>query len=237
MGNYYEKMKEKYSDETMEFLKLKKYIPMIKYGLISETDWQTIQKTIDLILHKNSQEYIYVTEIGLFNCETSSAIFDYIESKSWECVYTGIDNEKDKPIDAPFWMRFIKGNSNEVYNQINDGSQDLIIFDGDHTLIGVISDFFAYTDKVKVGGYIAFHDTGRHIKPFKDFQHGDKENPDAYISVRKSLDKIGLFQKRIELDENHGWDMMNQRSDWKLIFDEADENNEAGGVCVFKKVF
>jgi len=207
---------------------------MIKYGLISETDARCLEKTIDLILHKNSQEYIYVTEIGLFDCGTSNAIFNYIEKKSLECVYTGIDNNKDKQVIVPFWMKFIQGNSNEVYNQLSDNSQDLIFVDGDHSLIGVISDFYAYADKVKVGGYIAFHDTGRHIKPFKDFQHGDKENPDAYISVKKALQKIGLLYPDNFSDRKH---LHHAMYDWELVFDEADENDEAGGICVFKKLF
>lgn len=130
------------------------------------------------------------------------------------------------------------GNSSEVYNQLEDNSQHLILCDGDHSLIGVISDFFAYADKVKAGGYFAFHDTGRHIKSFKDFQHGDRENPDAYISVRKALEKIGMFK-------DAGYDLINGgvsprymgNHGFRLIFDEADPNDEAGGITVFKKLY
>src|ERR1700733_9306773 len=192
---------------------------MIKYGLISETDARALEKTIDLICNEFGKAEINVTEIGLYNCATANGICDYLSLKGVHWKYTGIDNEKDKEINPPLWIKYIKGNSTEVYNQIEDNSQHLIFIDGDHSLIGVISDFYAYAGKVKEGGYLAFHDTGKHIKPFKDFQHGDKDNPDAYISVRKALNKIGLF--------NH--------PEWELIFDEADENNEAGGICVFLK--
>jgi hypothetical protein len=75
---------------------------------------------------------------------------------------------------------------------------------------------------------MAFHDTGKHIKLFKDFQHGDKTNPDAYISVRKALSEIGLLAyPPSEIHETLGW---------KLVFDEADETDLAGGICVFKKL-
>lgn len=198
----------------------------IQYGLISKTDSLTLEKTIDLICDELDKGFIYsikVTEIGLFDCGTAGGIWEYIiRIKNQSVDYTGIDNESIKVVNIPQWMRFIKGNSNEVYNQLQDNSQHLIFIDGCHCFAHVISDFYCYADKVKVGGYLAFHDTGKHIKPFKDFQHGDKDNPDAYISVRKALGKIGLLAQQIY---------------WQLIFDEADETDEAGGITVFKKLY
>lgn len=221
---------------------------MIKYGLISETDARTLEKTIDLIcLHENDFK-INVSEIGLYNCSTSLGLIDYIKSKNFIVDYTGIDNLKDKTTDyimqnSSIYNQLIIGNSNEVYNQIEDNSQHLIFIDGCHCFAHVVSDFFCYAPKVKAGGYLAFHDTGKHIKPFKDFQHGDKDNTDAYISVRKALSAIGLL-------DTYGWDkidyMINEviqdkaairQPNWKLIFDEADGTNEAGGVTIFKKLY
>lgn len=196
---------------------------MIKYGLISDTDARTLEKTLDLVI-KKFKTYVHITEIGLYNCETSKGIYKYLDDKGVIFEYTGIDNEKDKPVDTPYWMESIVGDSNEVYHQLDDESQHLIFIDGCHCFAHVVSDFFCYAPKVKKGGFIAFHDTGKHIKPFKDFQHGDKENPDAYISVRKALLAIGMFLPV----SNFGFN---------LIFDEADETNEAGGICVFKKLY
>lgn len=225
---------------------------MIKYGLISETDARTLEKTIDLVCRSEFiGQDINVCEVGVYDGQTSRGIYEYVRSRgygasstnslmnfrNYNCNYTGIDNEKDKPILKPFpECKLIIGNSTEVYNQIEDNSQHLIFIDGDHSLIGVISDFFAYSRKVKNCGYFAFHDTGRHIKSFKDFQHGDKENPDAYISVRKALTKIGMFhdagydmeaiKKGVRYVGNHGF---------RIVFDEADETDDAGGIIVFKK--
>lgn len=214
---------------------------MIKYGLISNTDARTLEKTIDLICNGFNGEIIRITEIGLYNCETSNGIMDY----AWQqhpadiksVFYTGIDNQKDKEIIAPEWMNLIIGNSNEVYNQLEDNSQHLIFVDGCHCFAHVISDFFCYADKVKVGGCIAFHDTGKHIAPFKDFQHGDKNNPDAFISVRKALNKIGMLDDFSDNNQTvHFW-KAGELDNWELIFDEADETNKAGGICVFKKLY
>ena len=210
----------------------------IKYGLISQTDARVLEYTIDLICDEFKDEIIKVTEIGIYSGQTSKGIWDYVlDNKKRLLNLKGIDNKKDGeeiiyfPINP--YTELIIGNSNEVYNQLPDEGQHLIFIDGCHCFAHVVSDFFCYAPKVKKGAYLAFHDTGKHIAKFKDFQHGDKENPDAYISVRKALEKIGLF-------ELHEYPMM---KDWignfgfELIFDEADETNPAGGICVFKKLY
>lgn len=190
------------------------------YGLISETDAKCIEKTIDLI----QADIVSVLEIGLFNCETSKGIKSYIESKGKKVVYTGIDNQRDKKIDKPDWMWFILGNSSEVYNEIANESKHLVFIDGLHTFPGVVSDFYCYSQKVKRNGFIVFHDTGFHIDPLHGWQGvGRKDDPDMCLGgVRKALKKIGLLD--------------NKFPGWRLVFDEADVKDLAGGVCVFKKI-
>lgn len=220
---------------------------MPKYGLISETDARVLEKTIDLICEDFITQEIKVLEIGVYNGATSNGVKEYIESKGRIPVITGIDNFRDgeKLVFYPSGAVLINGNSNEVYWKVEDFSQHLIIVDGCHSFSSVISDYFCYKNKVRVDGYMAFHDTGRHIKPFKDFQHGDRHNPDAYISVRKALTEIGLLDDNnhllyesdgIALDvkcHNLGF---HGAIGWELVFDEADVENEAGGFCVFKKL-
>lgn len=212
----------------------------IKYGLISATDAAVLEKTIDLICEASPNEIVNVTEIGLYSGQTSEALSKYIGLvKHRVFFYTGIDNGKDGEElkhFPDFNSRLILGNSNEVYNQIEDNSQHLIFVDGCHCFSHVVSDFFCYAPKVKAGGYLAFHDTGKHIKPFNDYQHGDKENPDAYISVRKALKSIGLVDYFYSYGEG-GTPIPIKHYGWELIFDEADPENEAGGVCVFKKLY
>lgn len=211
---------------------------MIKYGLISETDARTLEKTIDLICDEFPNEMLRTLEIGVYSGLTSKAIIQYIFNvKKRYTWHIGIDNNKDgQPMTDWFEAAtFISGNSSEVYNQIEDNSQYLIFVDGCHCMSCVISDYFLYGEKVKVGGYFAFHDTGRHIKPFKDFQHGDKNNEGAYISVRKALEYCGAFGYWNYPKDYHGEKKGNDR--WELVFDEADETNEAGGICVFKRLY
>jgi len=216
---------------------------MIKYGLISQTDARTLEKTIDLICTAWPDEIINICEIGLYNCETSIGLMNYYWQHHITDIksinYIGIDNQKDKAIIAPEWMNLIIGNSTEVYNQIPDNSQHLIFVDGLHTFAGVIADFFCYAPKVKVGGYMTFHDTGKHIIPTHGWQGvGDENDPDMCLGgVRKALEKMGLLESEKGLLE-FDWDF-NRGSigNWELIFDEADINDQAGGICVFKKLY
>lgn len=212
---------------------------MPKYGLISKVDASVIEKTLDFIISKFPEEDIYTTCVGIFDGDTDRGIHEYLLQKGVFNYHTAIDNEKDKPVLNPHQdCKLIIGNSNEVYNQLDDESQHFIFIDGNHSLPSVIADFFCYASKVKIGGFLLFHDTGRHIKPMKDYQRmGSLEDPDMYISVRRALARIGLF-------EDAGYDLFpsGEVSDrylgghgFRLIFDEADQNDEAGGVCVFMK--
>lgn len=190
-------------------------------GLISELDSQTLE-TVIRIIAAETPFYVSVTEIGLFNGQTGLGISSLLKELKVDFELIGIDNEKDKPlVEMPHYTRIIKGNSSEVYYELDDNSQDLIFIDANHSYAHVVQDFFCYMDKVCVEGYMAFHDTGRHIKPLSGYQSGAIDNPDSYIAVRKALKKIGLLDNKFE--------------GWELVFDRADESDEFGGVCVFKK--
>lgn len=207
----------------------------IKYGLISKTDARTLEKTIDLIAKENKNGFINILEVGCYSGETGNGMREYVRSKGLECFLTGIDNSRDGEKLRFEYDLFINGNSNEVYNKIPDSSQHLIFQDACHCFACTASTFFCYAPKVKAGAYLAFHDTGEHIKSFKDFQHGDKENPDAYISVRKALAAVGAYEyDKQEPTIDHAY---SQWTNWELIFDEADPENEAGGITVFKKLY
>ena len=219
---------------------------MIKYGLISGTDARTLEKTIDLIfdnaefssiVFNGSFNTLNILEVGCYAGCTGNAMKLYCESKSGHPMVklTGIDNNKDGETIRFKYDNLIVGNSNEVYNQIPDNSQHLIFIDGCHTFPAVIADFFCYAPKVKPGAYFAFHDTGSHINPLHGWQGvGDKNDPDFCLGgVRKALKEIGLFAV-VDAKTN---DIYSLNGEWELIFDEADPNDEAGGITVFKRLY
>lgn len=212
---------------------------MIKYGLISETDARTIEKTIDLVCNGYEQgEVIRTTCIGIFDGDTDRGIHEYTLAKGFNHIHTAIDNAKFFEIKNPFSeCNLIIGNSIEVAYLIPNNSQDFIFVDGCHAFPYVISDFFCFADKVKVVAYMAFHDTGSHIKPFTGYQDvGSKEDANMYISVRKALEMVGLFSEYLPYAFSTEYPIP-EFFKWELIFDEADISNEMGGICVFKKLY
>ena len=199
---------------------------MPQYGLISKTDASVIEKTIDLIIDREFIHHleINVTEVGLYNCQTSISIRDYILSKGRHVNYTGIDNQKDKPINPPEWMNFILGDSSLVYNKIKDYSQHMIFIDGLHTYPAVVSDFFCYMNKVHYDGFILFHDTGKHLDPLSGYQGvGDKDDHDFCLGgVRKALKAIGLLSDNFK--------------GWVKKFEAADPDDTGGGIVCLQRM-
>lgn len=197
----------------------------IKYGLISKIDILCIEATLNYLMSDFPNESLNIIEIGVYDGQTSRGIRDYIFSKRRGICYHAIDNEKDKPILRPFEAcNLVIGNSSEVYNRFEDNSQHFVFVDGLHTFPQVIADFFCYASKVCPGGYMCFHDTGKHLDPLSGWQGvGSKDDPDMCLGgVRKALRTVGLLN--------------NQLPGWKLIFDEADVEDTGGGVCIFKKI-
>lgn len=211
----------------------------IKYGLISKVDARCLEKTIDLICNefKSPDDWmINVTEIGIYGGVTGNGIRQYLHSKGREIMLTGIDNKKDNEEILYPYDNLIIGNSNEIYNKLEDESQHLIFFDGGHAYPTVIADWYCYMDKIKRGGFAIFHDTGKHISKKKDWQRmGSEDDEDMYISVRKALNRIGLLNDSFDNWSYRQYETIS-RFNWQLIFDEADENDPAGGVCVFRKL-
>lgn len=185
-------------------------------------DYQTMDKCLSIVADSFTGD-INITEIGVFQGNTSRGMKDFFWSVGRKVNYIGVDNQRDFKMDSPFKdAKFIIGNSFEVYNQIPDNSQHFIFIDGNHSYPVTMVDFLVYSDKVVDGGYIAFHDTGAQIKPFTDFQGiGDMADPDMWIACRKAVNKLGLLDNKFE--------------GWVKVLDEYDENFHTGGILLVKK--
>lgn len=197
---------------------------MSQYGLITQTDARTIEKTLDLVIKEFDNVLINTTEVGIDRGHTSRAINKYLTDKGHVNFHTAIDNQRDRPIEPPFpGCNLIIGNSIEVYNHLSDNSQHFILIDACHNYAMTMADFLVYSDKVRNRGFIALHDTSPKIKAFQDYQGmGSKNDPDMFISCRRAAHKLGLIENKL--------------SGYRLIFDEYDETAPTGGFIVVQKM-
>jgi predicted O-methyltransferase YrrM len=53
---------------------------------------------------------------------------------------------------------FTQAKSADVAHEVPDASLDVVLIDGDHGAEGVASDWHLYAPKVRVGGFVLFHD-------------------------------------------------------------------------------
>ena len=202
----------------------------IIYGLISPVDIQTLQKCFDEIIDRFPDETFQYLEVGLYNGRTTSGTKEYLVSKGKKYELVGIDNFKDREelVFYPEDARLIMGSSIEVYNQIPDNSQHYIQIDANHSKPYVIADAFCYLSKVKVGGFIGFHDAAPHAQDVSYQRMGSEDDPDMFISVLRALERIGWVGEKNVLDF-FGLELAYH--EWASF-----EVDEGGGMIVFRKI-
>lgn len=196
----------------------------LQFGWMTKTDANTLIKTMELVLQNFPDGTINTTEVGVRKGETSRAIYKFFTDAGRICFHSGVDNERDVKDGSPFpQCNFIVGNSMDVFNKISNDSQSFIFIDACHSYPMTLVDFLVYSDKLRVGGFIAMHDTGPHIPYYKDYQgHGSKGDADMFISCRKALKKLGLYENKFE--------------GFELVFDEYDPKADTGGITVIKRM-
>lgn len=200
----------------------------MKYGWMPERDYLTMSQMLDVVCDTFNEGVLNTLELGVRDGRTSRGIHQYLKSKNRINFHTGVDNNHDIETPLPFeGCRLIIGNTMEVYNQVPDKSQHFCFIDACHNYRMTMMDFLLYSDKVRVGGILAFHDTSPNIKPFTDYQGmGSKDDPDNFISCRKAIKKLGLIDNPA-VYFSLGWD---------VLFDEYDETFPTGGIIALKKL-
>lgn len=195
------------------------------YGIMPEKDYESLDKLLWLVTSIFPEPDIHTLEIGVHKGNTSRGIKRCLEELYRTCHHTGIDNQHDFKMGSPFpECNFIVGNSVEVYKQVPDDSQHFIFIDGNHSLLFTMCDFLLYKAKLKENGILAFHDCGKQIQPFTDYQGiGARENPDNFISCRNAVEKLGLLNGELQ--------------GWKIVLDEYDPQFHTGGIFAVKKTF
>ena len=196
---------------------------MTNFGLITPLDAANLSMAISATAASLQLEEIKIIEIGVHRGDTARGIKSVCDHIGVKLQYTGIDSEHDMRIADPFpGAIVIRKPSNEAVWDIE--SAHIIIVDGCHNLKMTALDFLLYKEHVIQGGFMIFHDTGKHIAPFVDYQgEGDRSNPDNWIACRKALQLLGMYDS----PETRGF---------TLVIDDADESFPTGGYSIFKKL-
>ena len=194
------------------------------YGIMPEQDYRTMDAILEKVLEDFPDTVVNTLEIGVHRGLTSMGIRNFVNEKGRQNYHIGIDNLQDtvRPIAVGI-DRSLIGDSHLMFSQVADNSQHFIFIDGNHSLRHTKLDFLSYRDKLKKYGYIAFHDSGKMIKPFTDYQKvGDVADADNYICCRRAIMELELFESP---------DL------WELVFDVADETKHTGGITCFRKLY
>lgn len=143
----------------------------LKFGLMTGSDEKTLLKTMELVNDAFPEGVINTFECGVRKGESSRAIHQFFTDRGRINFHTGLDNERDVKDGSPFdGCNFIVGNSIEVYNNLQNESQHFGFIDACHNYPYSLADILLYSDKIKIGGFLAIHDTSPQIKPFTDYQ-------------------------------------------------------------------
>jgi hypothetical protein len=191
----------------------------MNYGMLTGEDFLTMDMTLEILCSKFGRGPLKVLEIGVHNGGTSRGMKAFIESKGRTIEYWGID--RDTQTKPPFeGATLVIGDSLSVCEEIPAGLH-LIFIDGCHCLFHAKNDFLLFGELLQQGGLVAFHDTTPNAV-YQDYQgHGHPEDPHSYISVRKAIKDLGLFEGR--------------RPDWELVLDRPG-TEKIGGITVFQKL-
>lgn len=186
-----------------------------RFGSILEEDAQVIEATLAAL---SDQPLVRWLEIGMFQGGTARGVRDFLHSRNVAVEYWGIDAGYMIEPSVPFpGARIIKGRSEEVYPDI-PGGFDGIFIDGCHCRNHIVLDTLNYGPKVRVGGFLLFHDCG------KSSQGIDKQ-------------PCGPLRLEFCVSTLAGLDLMKfPTPEWELFMEKEREGCPLGGTRSYRKI-
>jgi len=185
------------------------------YGSITPEDADVIELTLAQLVPLGKVKWL---EIGMFRGGTGIGVRNFLAARNVALEWWGIDAGYITDPGIPFpGANVIKGRSELVYPSVPDDF-DGIFIDGCHCRNHVILDTMNYAPKVKVGGFLLFHDTS----PFaqgKDKQPCGPDVPEFWISTLAAFELMR-------------WPFPG----WTLFAEKWQEGLPLGGVRSYQKV-
>lgn len=191
------------------------------YTSQTKIDAQIIEQV--LTAASNNLDNIAVLEVGTYTGDTSREIRRWCSEHGKKLEFWGIEAcwhpdliaQANRPITFP-GAKMVWGDSAEVYHHIPFGL-DVVLIDGCHCINHVILDTIHYGTRVKLGGFMMFHDTAPHIQKTMRDPHGPDIH-DFYNSVNAAHIQMGF-----------------PFSNWELFNEAFDPNAAWGGIRAYRR--
>lgn len=190
-------------------------------------DWVGLSLAMRLMIREFEDDF-KVCEVGTAHGHTAYDFYKYLTHHAkdkkkmiWaiDSILHGYDpyNVKEETGE----MKFVDGKSTDqkIIDQIPDGLTFLFI-DGCHCDLHTYKDLCNYSPKLKVGGFVAMHDT------HPEFQGGTEQpktpecnQEDTHIGCVRGIQQFNMKEKG-----------------FRLVLQEIPQDKNYGGVTIFQKV-
>lgn len=161
------------------------------YGAILREDVEVLEACLQRLIGGPGEvvvpHTISVCEIGMHDGGTARGIESFVNAYGCALSYIGIDPDDGtkRPRHVPAGGKVIVGDSAEVYGQVPDGL-DIVWVDGCHCLNHVVLDTLHFAPKVRVGGFLCFHDVNPSCQGWGHQYHGP-DTPEFAVDVVHAL--------------------------------------------------
>lgn len=191
------------------------------YGLITEVDARLLERSLEEVLLTFSGQRVVIVEIGVCHGDTSRGIRDFMNARTNNWEYRGVDNQRDCPIPPPFEGAMVHlGASEEIYMHLPE-TVHWVMVDGCHCVNHILLDFLHYGDRLATHGLIYFHDASPYTQRKRDYQgHGPIDHDDFGTATREGFRKLGIPNAR-----------------WALWKEDWMGRHDTGGAAVFRKLW
>lgn len=187
-------------------------------------DWVGISVALKDLHERNLEKtQIKLLEIGTAHGGFLRTWVDFLESLNVDVIGFGVDSKLHgyEPYKFNEKMTFVEGSSTEsrVINQFENEQFDFVFIDGCHCQGHCEKDAKNYWNKVKVGGFLGFHDTSPRFQGGTEQPKTEECSEDTHIGVVKGIEKSGI-------ENNFSFFIEEYHTDDKFY----------GGVRIYKRI-
>lgn len=188
--------------DPLEFSKLVEHKSANPHG-----DWVGIATALRYIADNNEWENVKLLEVGTAHGHFLRTWVDLFENRRIDVVGYGVDSKLHGYCPCQFneKMTFVEGKSTDenVINSFKDQQFDFVFIDGCHCKNHAKMDAMNYASKVKIGGFLGFHDTSPRFQGGSEQPFSPDCSEDRHIGVVEGIKEANLEGFEFFVEEYH----------------------------------